>query len=281
MNKKIIWGIVIVVIVIVGGYFTFKHNINGGLDYGKTGPVEKPNIETSESTSTAQSNLDWKTYTNTKLAYEIKYPSDWKINEGTVNSGKDIEIYADNNPASVKISSIASEQCVEKPWELKVAYSVETTKCFKDTKGNTIKISAGFGKDGLKEKIEKIISTFKFTSQTNVEQKAPVSNTSSIKVISPNGGEVFKTGDIVKINWNNEIKPGIVKVMFVAGKVPDGHYTNNGSMSTTRGYEIYNGKTKDSLDWLIPEGYPGKWFIRIESENGSVDYSDTTFTITN
>jgi hypothetical protein len=163
-----------------------------------------------KSASTINQRLDWNTYTNTKLAYEIKYPSDWKINEGTVNSGKDIEIYADNNPASVKILSITSEQCVEKPWELKVAYSVETTKCFKDTKGNTIKISAGFGKDGLKEKIEKIISTFKFISQTNVEQKAPVSNISLIKVISPNGGEKVNNSNI-NFSWStnkgNSYKP--------------------------------------------------------------------------
>ncbi len=66
-NTKIIWGIVMAVIVIVGGYFSFIHVLTGGPDYGRTGPVDRPAADT-----VVDSN--WKTYSG--YGIEFKYPSD-------------------------------------------------------------------------------------------------------------------------------------------------------------------------------------------------------------
>jgi hypothetical protein len=65
MNKKIIWGVVVAVIVIGGVYFFYKN--------------EK---ETNYGDSEAQLQLlttDWSICKNVKYGYEVKYPSTWKV----------------------------------------------------------------------------------------------------------------------------------------------------------------------------------------------------------
>ncbi len=103
-------------------------------------------------------------------------------------------------------------------------------------------------------------------------------------VISPNGGEVFDPGSRVPIIWKDNANYSKVKIMVVAGRREDGHYTNNGSMATTRGYMIYEGENTGKFDWVVPTEYPGpgRYLIRIDPQDGvgSVGYSDDYFTIT-
>ncbi len=104
-----------------------------------------------------------------------------------------------------------------------------------------------------------------------------------ITVISPNGGEVFVPGSRVPIIWKDNANYSKVKIMVVAGRREDGHYTNNGSMGTYRGYTIYEGENTGKFDWVVPTQYPGsgKYLIRIDPQDGigSVGYSDNYFTI--
>ncbi len=66
MNKKIIWGIVAVVIV-AAGVFAFNY-IQHQLDCCGGEDTEA---------SPAASTSTWKTYTNDNYGYQISYPSDW------------------------------------------------------------------------------------------------------------------------------------------------------------------------------------------------------------
>ena len=110
---------------------------------------------------------------------------------------------------------------------------------------------------------------------------------SSTTVLSPNGGEIFKPGQHVNIAWNVDSNYPTVQVMVVAGKAANGQYTNNGSMASIRGYNIYTGANTGSLDWTVPTEYPGvgNYFIRIEPQtsggqaSGQVDYSDNYFSV--
>ncbi|MEI6490498.1 MAG: hypothetical protein WCO16_01905 [bacterium] len=96
----------------------------------------------------------------------------------------------------------------------------------------------------------------------------------------PHGGETFKPGQHVLIKW--ESNPVTTKyypngfsavnlqvVSNTTKKCPQG-YTNNGSMGTCRGYEIYNGANTGSFDWVIPSNYPGagNYMIRIWPDIG-------------
>lgn len=64
MNKKIIWGIMVIA-VLVGGFYIFD-----GLQFRTDENMPSPNISLQTNTS------NWKTYTNTEYGFEISYPGD-------------------------------------------------------------------------------------------------------------------------------------------------------------------------------------------------------------
>lgn len=102
-----------------------------------------------------------------------------------------------------------------------------------------------------------------------------------LQILYPNKDEKFTFGQNVCIRWQASSKSKTITLMVVRGH--DSHFTNNGSMASTRGYGIYEGDNTGSYNWYINNDYldygPEKWYMRIEDENGVVDYSDTQFTI--
>jgi hypothetical protein len=100
-----------------------------------------------------------------------------------------------------------------------------------------------------------------------------------IQPIFPHGGETLKPGQHVLIQWKNnplttQFYPNgfpAVNVQIVAGTLEQcGEYTNNGSMGTCRGYEIYSGPNTGSFDWVVPNEYPssGEFLVRIWPDIG-------------
>ncbi|MFA6076887.1 MAG: PsbP-related protein [Candidatus Paceibacterota bacterium] len=64
MNKKIIWGIIIAVVIIGAGSYTYMYFSQ---------PTYDKNHNWGPDTS------DWETYTNEKYGFEFKYPTAWSM----------------------------------------------------------------------------------------------------------------------------------------------------------------------------------------------------------
>lgn len=152
------WGIVIVVVVIVGAYFVLSKNYN--LDCCQGEQYENVTVPASV----------WKTYTNLGNGYEVSYPNNWEIEtrsdgsviflnparkgrESTDEPSEGIGFYF--TPMSLKCSPLG--------WENRVGETESKVTCMLyDNKEITITATA-FDEEG-KGQIEKILSTFKFTN---------------------------------------------------------------------------------------------------------------------
>ncbi|HON92000.1 MAG TPA: hypothetical protein PLT20_06175 [Sedimentisphaerales bacterium] len=92
----------------------------------------------------------------------------------------------------------------------------------------------------------------------------------SLKVISPNGGEVLAMGDIVDITWESTSVSEAVRVEF---SLDNGHSWN----------EVFPRNTGNtgSYKWLVPLVDAPKALVRVSSTTrpSVFDVSDTTFTI--
>jgi hypothetical protein len=74
MNKKLIWGIVIVVVIIIGGFYAYvstKPTIQLKYTDDQGRPVDGVKTDSNPTAS------DWKTYSDVNLS--IQYPSNWVV----------------------------------------------------------------------------------------------------------------------------------------------------------------------------------------------------------
>ncbi|MEK7209264.1 MAG: hypothetical protein AAB677_03320 [Patescibacteria group bacterium] len=87
----------------------------------------------------------------------------------------------------------------------------------------------------------------------------------------PIGGEIFKIGQKVHITWKNNKNYSVISIQIVVKtKSECPAYTNNGSMGSCRGYEIYRGPNNGFFDWTVPPEYPreGGYLIRLRPDSG-------------
>jgi hypothetical protein len=152
MNKKLIWGIIIVAVVAGGIYWINK------MSYKATPLVTE---------------TDWKTYTNTQVGYELKYPSNWKIEE---NLGASVRIF---NPArqgkpdtdvpreEVVLSLKQMNTCQSKDWNVGFGLVNYKTACL-STASKYIQVDMTAVDDSMIIE-DRILSTFKFISP-NVDE---------------------------------------------------------------------------------------------------------------
>lgn len=120
---------------------------------------------------------NWKTYTNSRNGYEVKYPANWKAEENlgvSVNLINPVRQGKDDTDQPTEHVTISFEQtpCKESSWTIGFADIYYGKACVSSGKGQIATInSAAFDEQG-KNIEEKIISSFKYTS-------APSSSTSS------------------------------------------------------------------------------------------------------
>ncbi|MCX6722607.1 MAG: hypothetical protein NT094_00890 [Candidatus Staskawiczbacteria bacterium] len=86
-NKKIILVTIVVIFAVILGYFWIISAINNLDKIGKNvsqiklPELQTPGVKTPSAQTQNNQITDWKTYTNTKYSFEIKYPSDWTFRE--------------------------------------------------------------------------------------------------------------------------------------------------------------------------------------------------------
>jgi hypothetical protein len=247
--------------------------IGGGVYISKNKKAEAPVLDIeAQQTNTQTDTSDWKTFSTKD--FSVNYPIDWMIID---TDGKNLFIAIINPKQQGKSDTDEPTEgvwikqdsfCKDESWHKGFGLFSYRTACA-SLGSQVIRIDGVAGGEGI-QKIDIIIRSFM---------------SHQISVLYPNGGEVFKPGQHVKITWKDITNHQTIKLMVVAGKVADGHYTNNGSMGTSRGYQIYSGPNIGSFDWIVPTEYPGEgnYLIRISSAAGqgsdSLDYSDNYFMI--
>jgi len=243
----------------------------------------------------------WKTYTSTKYGYEIsfQYPQDWKLaeysyaivldknsipTESDFNGVRDesapgmLTFYPDYATSYAPKAEINSEKVYigqnNSIPAIKTSSPGLNVSPFWSTRGLTsYLIAQGPNQNQIlinyvhlisdtqyDQIVNQILSTFKFTTLTQTKKK------DFTYFLFPIAGSIFRPGEHLYIRWNNNADIPDVKIEIVAKKLsacPGGEYTNNGSMGTCRGYQIYNGKNTDFFDWLVPSEYPGAGYYLV------------------
>ena len=72
--------ITVLIAVALGGYFIYQNQTKSISSITKQTPKPSPSPVIYESTSSAET-ANWKTYTNERHGFEIKYPPDWLADE--------------------------------------------------------------------------------------------------------------------------------------------------------------------------------------------------------
>ncbi len=163
MNKKIILGVVVVIVLGVGSYIAY------GSFFGReriqnccsdTFPPATP-LPSTQQDEKIITTTNWKTYKNPQLKYEVSYPADWKIDNNTGGLDTSIGIYSPNNKDDVSIDRIFSKSdCYELKWE--VMDGIEKgSVCISDSSKGNLMMRLTATPEG-KKVVEKIASTLKF-----------------------------------------------------------------------------------------------------------------------
>lgn len=82
MNKKIIWGIILLAILVIGGYFVFNR------DYKNSQELNTSNTNTPTNTIPVENNANSsKTYSNSQYGFSIDYPQNYEIYNTNTSNG--------------------------------------------------------------------------------------------------------------------------------------------------------------------------------------------------
>ena len=283
------------------------------LDNFESNKIKFTVVENTNSISTS----NWKTYSSNKYGFEFKYPSDWSITE-EASEGEIVVATPTNNSVNYSIDNffigvLASPQsdrsapkfiCKDFSWKKESSTSPRWSmfKCLE----RNLYINLTATNEEMKMTLEKILSTFKFTSPNLAAHECQMNShldvkvdgcvmdpgkgipstdnlNSSIKpyitVLSPNGGEIYKAGNTMKINWIATNTENIA----ISVNTPDGFLAPYGTSGAIIGALIPN---NGSYLWTIPQAFPaGTYRISATIPYNSAtklsgkDLSDSTFTI--
>lgn len=218
---------------------------------------------------------EWDNYSRIR-AYVNKRPEPNSFNEW-VTDRKDFfsTVYEDN---SVQLVNVGKYQALkyEKPNLITHLFYNERTK--EDVEID-LELRTPEEKVKYLQLYNQIVSTFQFTN-TDIIQSKPY-----IKIISPNGGEILKTGQKYTIKWDTLEKLGVVKIEHLIGGHSRG-IINYGELTpvsakqyiwTVPGSFGTDGSQENNIlvIWLTDDDEYDNPIVTI-----SQDKSDATFTIT-
>jgi hypothetical protein len=172
----------IVVLGVVGyvGYKNFKTSYVSNQAIGVEDQIIPPPTNTSAASA---STTTWKTYTNTKYGYSIKYPETWNFNEVN-NEVSNFTVFIPSNKIATEFINISvndiknyskyKQGAIDQDYKPQVFNGVDILKFDKreydkeiifppSDKYHFLKIDFGYGHEGsMKVEVDQILSTFKF-----------------------------------------------------------------------------------------------------------------------
>lgn len=257
-------------------------------EYGKQ-LLEKisATFELTSQTSTV-STSDWKTYTDSINGYQIDYPSNWIVEKNLGVSVRFINPERQGKPdTDIPVEAFGlgfnKTSCKNSEWKEGFGLIFYKSSCISVEKGLYASMSAG---DENAKKIEdKILTSFKFTSQ---KTDVSVNTTPSIKVLSPNGGEKINFDQSYEIKWNNtDVENGGSIYISPKGKDMDkslvvDRFAYKGQAYTWKAGEVFSSDFKSRVK-VTPGEYKIGVCLTKYVNNKSVeecDWSDNYFTIT-
>lgn len=192
MNKKIIWGIVIAVIVIAGiatlNVSNSRMDCCDGEQYAtSTAPAttsqKYPDVPMNDITNTST----WKTYYNSEFKVEVKYPQSWSYStNGETGPLHEFWFWYVKNPLDDKSNivlfkhvdactaskeiSLAGQKIYDSGWKLNSNSTQTRTICFPD---KLYSISLETLDEKSKAMEEALLTTIKFTSTDTSIKKIP------------------------------------------------------------------------------------------------------------
>ncbi|MGB8816256.1 MAG: hypothetical protein WCC74_03455 [Minisyncoccia bacterium] len=278
---------IIAVLIIGGGVYIYTNK-----------KVAETPVAVQNTATTTSAIKDWKTYTNKKFGYQIKYPNDWiydvnLFDESNFGEGGIVfcppefqDLNSTNGLTGLKGGCKVGKTnggsiSPEAPIALFQYNSAQNYDCSHADLGSDKEGKYCYNLVLTDKKYSSVYSqiftTFKFTS---------TSTQPSITVLSPNGGEAYKVGSQQVVTWNAPTSTKTVRIFLesisthyagggVGGYIPDVHIIlaqdalNSGSYTTN-----------------IPDVTTGKYSVLIEGIDNSgkpvvlSDSSDNYFTIT-
>ncbi len=275
--------VVIAVVAIGGGTYVYSQNKKLKSNAEITTEVKTETNAKTENTANQNSNSTTEVSSNTNIAVETKVSAktphlisvrEYESEEPNVihsDTKTRVTVRADNLPVCQKSTNCELVVYLGgKSFEI-MTPSVETSFNFIPTRfeNGTYDLYIYNRATGVKSNTIKV----KVSNLLNA----------AINPLYPRGGETFKIGQKVTINWEtNPVVTNLnptgnfagVSIQVVAGKLGDpcSSYTNSGSMGSCRAYEIYNGPNTGFFEWTVPSNYPGtgKYMIRIMPDVGTV-----------
>lgn len=206
MNKKIIWGIVIAV-VLIGGYVAYNSFFLSSTE------------QRSANCTIECAGQD--RYVNEKLGYEVTYPAYWVVEQ---SEGDAIRIINPEHPGKAD-TGVPSEEiyigvhthsspCKNTEWETGIADTFIKTQCISGKSELEVTMKAFDVK--TQELEEKIMSSFKFTATNTSATKSLESL--GIQVISPKSSDKLVIGKTYDVNWSNYSGQEDLNIVLVGKK---------------------------------------------------------------
>src|SRR3989344_611761 len=307
MNKKIRWGVV-VILGVVAAYVVWEMNNITGMTVVNN-EINEEQAQQMQNEQVSVSN-DWKTYVNQKYGFQVDYPSDSNVQEYGTQNGYVFEISTSNNgklvistedtitdsakrygpgcgtasglDPSIKMINGVTFNVIGVSREFSINVNTSATEYCATHNGIGYKIISkiAYGKgnpvDVNKDAVlNAMIASFKFTSKS---AQSSTALKPSVTVISPNGGEKFGIGaDPLLVTWRGNNLDSNDRIMFALVD-SNGIVTNVNAMGTGLDLKATGG----SASLITPPDFKiGNYRLRITDDYGNTDFSDNYFHITN
>lgn len=276
MNVKYIAIIIGIVVVIGGGILVYDQ-------YQEAEMHSEESEEQQEQVEIVEVDIsEWKIYRNDEVGLEIKYPPSFTVEEipsftkiifGNEEGSKITFRVFESNPEEVFFGLRSVENLedivIDQTSGKKRSFEKNHYSYFPLSSDFTLEIAVVAEDEGDKIVLDSIMENLHFVSEPRLIAKNP-----TVRVLTPNGGEIWQTGKTHAIAWDiqgvSELNRWAQNIYLVDGPDEERGFVFSSPLSNT----------SDNFLWTVPNDFaPGSYRVRIEivdqiEVHGRLFYSD-------